>query len=414
MENSSADDKIKRHGRGRVSKSQEVMSRLAIAHDPRSIGEMVFGHRYDGFEIIEEQSIEDKMSRIAHEVENRLKKAMSGVEIRLESDGSPDIPAGRLRPWMSGKSAKQVIERAEAEFYANERVISALVEHLTRHLLIAEDLRSMADSARQRAIDELNALPAYVVEFANRLLMAGIEKDKLKNMSRSRLDAVVTAIRAEPQIDGHGDIGEKLADSPAGYDRSSICETGLSGKSSTPGSPENAKIAENGSLAQPKPDPATSDPALDEGSSGLWDRLDLGSLSYGIVERIASTDEEREALRFRLPHVKGLHDLAFLESEHSMAEQAEERMNLGMLERLLNRWTNREETELSKEERLLWGFLMLAIPFSDLAAEKLPPGMFHGLLLPGRTGRGKWVRQVISLDVTDEVRANQVREAGAA
>jgi hypothetical protein len=289
--------------------------------------------------------------------------------------------------------------------------------------VLGENLRSMAAEARRAVAEQLGELPKFMVEFANRLLAAGVGLNDVKNMSRNRLEAVVKAIRgvdaagADAQA---GYVGGRLSDfaeMPVDEKGENAPDKGQDGPDSTVrASSENVvsdasagwsrPSGDGGSGQQSRPSETPSDetsvpvqpePLAAPQPAGPWDVLDLGDLPYRVIERPADSDETRAALRFRYPTISSLMDIAVSTTERSMAEAAEHYIDIKSGIYLLDRWCKRDAVDLTDEEKMLWVFLLAVLRSPAKAAMRVQPGRFHGLLLPGITGSPR-VRQLVSTD----------------
>lgn len=168
---------------------------MTVVHDPASAGQMVFGEGATAEDLIEAPGIEAKLEAISGKIASRLGMTLEQARNRRDSETGVDEALVALRPWADQEIPENVVSSAEQQFYANDRVISALLAHLVEHVVIGEELRSIAASARRRAADELDRVPPVMVDFVNRLMASGVVIDDVRKMSRQRLAAVVAAIK---------------------------------------------------------------------------------------------------------------------------------------------------------------------------------------------------------------------------
>lgn len=401
--------------RGRIPNAVKKLRKLAAAGD-KSLPEGIdYASLEDPNGYIEAESAEEKMYEISRRVAARLENVGVSAAARFLAGDDNGADLSKARPWANSKSSEDVIYAAEAHLFANDRLVSGLTAHLVEHLVIRDDLLSVIRSARRRLGDEMHGIPRYLAIFATRLQAAGVTANDVTNMSKRRLDEVVALIKRNPIL-SDGPLHERAG-----------------GASDLARRAENAAADADGPVEMVRPEDSAStqsvtnsgDPmhggldAFDDMHSGAqediegpaggcgpaappWDLLDVAPLGYRLVERVASTDEEMTALGYALPQLSSLDDLALPGSalERGFLERGRRGVDMSQGRALLDRWAKRANVTLSTEETMVWLLLLLALPDAGLAREKLPAGTFHELLLPGRTGRGNKVRQLLSLDTS--------------
>lgn len=77
--------------------------------------------------------------------------------------------------------------------------------------------------------------------------------------------------------------------------------------------------------------------------------------------------------------------------------------------RFVTLWLSRVEQALSEEEIRIWSFLLVDLQTWPEGQAITTPGWYHGLILPGPSGSNR-VRQLMSLEATDEILANAFRQ----
>lgn len=139
-------------------------------------------------------------------------------------------------------------------------------------------------------------------------------------------------------------------------------------------------------------------PVVPAGPAGRWDSFDLGDLPYRISERIASSEEDAAALRFRLPEQGGMRDLPGVVGVlNALATQALNERDGRVGERFVTRWAERAKVPLTDEEVRIWCFLLMELKHIRAGDSMTPAGWYHGLILPGPVGTAR-VRQLVSTD----------------
>jgi len=185
----------KRVGPGRPKKNQEILARMALAFEPENTHPIIFNDKFCALDQIEPLGIDAKFAGISHKLLKLLENAREKAKFAAGSEDGIGSALMGLRQWASDDLPEKVVHACEKHLYANERVISALLAHLAERVVISEEIKSIAFAARQRAEDELRAIPPVMVDFANRLIAAGISGIEVRKISKERLAAVIGAIR---------------------------------------------------------------------------------------------------------------------------------------------------------------------------------------------------------------------------
>lgn len=422
-------------GKGRPSKNAIILDRMVAAHDPSNAGPNVFRGYGDPIDLMEEVGLEAKLSRISAIVSERLENAMeSARKLRDSEEASGGVLKG-IRPWSSEDYPENVVFWAEAEFFANDRVVATLTAHLVEHLAIGEELRSIALAARRRAQDELAEMPVAMVEFANRLMACGVSREEVRFMSKQRLNAVIAAIRGMdastpglvpdrlpmeasqgPGHDGDGAVFESSEQGvPDGLEHGGAhdsdgvsrggpqgVETASDGDSDVPAETGSRPVDGEVPVAGSGGDDGMVDTTVPARPKGRWEDLDLEALGYVIEDATASTDADMAALQMRMPEVDRLVQLALPGSpEVFMAESVVENSDRVLLERMLTRVARRLNIRLKEPERRLWGMLLVDMHGTRNGQLLSANGWCDGLVLPGAAGTTK-VRRLVAIDRSEE------------
>lgn len=441
--------------RGRPSKNKGILKRFALAFDPSTSLALMFEEMEGRTLGPDSLSPADILYRIFEEIKFSLEKARLAVSEAVDSDadlealgGSRDRPPEEL---LEGVCTENLLNRLEAQFYANEQMISAFTAYLVQMLVQREGLRARSLLARRRLFDELSETPRYMAIFANRLLASGVTRAEVQNLRKSKVAEVVSILKgisvqdAQALVDAvpyHADLADEEfgastgstassypvpAEETPGFENVRPSEEAILSPVDAPGDSLEAAPAladDSLSASEPMEDAETTrnggtdlssdsveEPAEDSQSPALprWSSIDLGPLPYRIVERVACSDDDAMALRYRLPEVDMLKDLASADIELEWANDTMVAMDPMLCNMLLSNWCSREGVTLSKEERLLWFFLLVVLHRPDHAARLIKEGFFHGMLMPVPGGSGTRVRQLISTNPSDEVLSRGVR-----
>jgi len=208
---------IKRLTPGRPTKNQEILARMTVAYEPENAHPIIFSEGFKASDFIEPLGIEGKFAALSTKLSERLEEAREKAKTRRDSDGDTARTLKELRQWASNDLPEKVLYTCENHLYANERVISALLAHLADHVILGEELKSIAFAARQRAEDELKEISPALVNFTNGLIACGITGRDVHKMSKERLAVIVSAIRgtsAQHEIGGIPSIPEAPSVSP--------------------------------------------------------------------------------------------------------------------------------------------------------------------------------------------------------
>lgn len=445
---------VKRSGPGRRLKSQQIIGNMVVAHDPESVGEIVFADVDRDVELIEDVGLPTKLARISELVGLRLGISQSDVESASDSEDPAKGSLASLRPWADGELPINVIIAAERHAHSNDRIVAALVSHLIQHVAIGEELRSLAASARRRAADELADVPNGMVVFIQELMAAGVVTKDVRDLSRTRMAAVVAALKGR-------DVAEVIDDVPVVIPRarSSSIPDGdialpgveddrvLEGSStpvevpSAPNSEISGEVPDSNSAitgeapdkvglegigdavmpaeiaaSDPSPEPA-NDPVQPVGPieppvplpvvqppvpQGRWDVLDMTGLGYVIEEKMAESDDELRAIRYALPEVSTLSELAAPGSaEVNIALGVENQMDRDLAATFFTRWCRRTSVQMTEEQKRIWTLLLVEMPLRDRGRRIGEDGWFDGLLMPGPKGTAR-VRRIVAIDRSEE------------
>lgn len=433
--------------KGRPSNNTRILERIVAAHSPDVAGPNVFKGYGSAVDLMEETGLDAKLSRISGIIASRLGNAVSDGKKLRDSESGPGGAFEGLRPWQSDDYPENVVFWAEAEFFANDRIVAALTAHLVEHIAIGEELRQIALSARRRAEEELVDVPAGMVEFANRLTACGITRDEVRFMSRDRLEKVIAAIRGvdadgvdlvpdrlpmdefDVYADGtgaptrngledgsdvgaHADAGspaETVEESPAdtgsqgldGEVRQDGQEQGFDGLSERD-DPVSVEAVEDVAIEAPEevPEPVAGPPAPPR-PKGRWDDLDLEPLGYRIEEVPASTDADMEAMRMKLPDVSSLNELAVPKSPDVMlTDGAMGQKDRSLLDKFLMRYSDRMQVRIGEMEKRIIALLLVDLPGGGKGRMMGARGWYHGVVLPGVEGSSR-IRRVVSIDQSE-------------
>lgn len=439
-------------GKGRPSNSTIILERLVAAHNPDLAGPNVFKGYGEGIDLVEETGLEAKISRISAIVSDRLENARDSALKLLDSEtdpegriSGPNARLGSLRPWSSDDYPENVVFWAEAEFFANDRIVSGLTAHLVEHIAIGEELRQIALVARRRAQDELATMPAGMVDFANRLTACGISRDEVRYMSRARMEAVIAAIRGvdastpglvperlpldATDVYGTGPIEgaeARIDDVPdaAGADSGAFSplpgksdpdvvgdavETGPRDDGSQDSERRDDTPAETGSTGLGREDSlsgeddgmddrgTTSEPVAEVVPDGppmtRWGPLDLSRIGYSAHEVVASSDEDMRALKMPLPEVDTFVKLAAKGTAEFMhADGAQENHDRKLVEKFFPMWIRRTGTRLTDAEQRVWALLLIELRGVGLGRNMGANGWFDGLVVPKGDGSARVIR----------------------
>lgn len=430
---------------------------MAVVHDPSSAGKMVFGDGFTGDELVEAVGVEDKIKAISGKIASRLGNAADLAKNVRDSELSGDGTLALLRPWLDQEVPENVVSSCEQQYFANERVISALFSHLVEHIVIGEDLRLVASAARRRASDELQRIPPVMIDFVNRLMASGVVVDDVWKMSKKRLGEVVAAIKGvDPSAvmadvdavpgntfsseDGrtsisrksdadsedapevafepvseeaveHVDSGRPDNDADALVEGSvhgliedsegvgSPSETSQSDGSQDTGSQGETGLDEPSSEGVEEPAEQVIDtPSEPVRPKGRWDDLDLSALGYSIEETVASSDADREALRMTLPAVTTLRELALPRSaEMAFMDGIETQKDRVIMDKFIRRFEGRMNVRISEMEKRVIALLLVDLPTNGAGRQMGANGWYDGIVLPGAEGSSR-VRRIVAID----------------
>ncbi len=434
---------------------------MTVVHDPEAAGKMLFGDGLASEELVEDVGIEAKLAAISGKITSRLESVSKRAKIDRDSEGEASNSPALLRPWLNDENPENVVSSCEQQFYANDRLISALLGHLVEHIIIGEDLRSIAGSARRRAFDELGDIPASMTEFANRLMAAGVVSDDVRKMPKKRFAEVVAAIKGVDMdavmsdvdpvplpISAFPENAVSSEDDKSAFPRTTeddgilpasddvvepseagpempveqiddgelIGEEAASPEGNAP--LEDASLTEDDSsltdveLAAERPVEADQSDAPTAGeptvspdaapvSLGVLDGVDLSSIGYKIEVVRASTDEDLAALKMPMPNGQSLYDVTVSSGlERTLANNVVRMRDRDSVDRFFRRWTDRTSTRLTPIQMRAWTLMLAEIPFLGKERNMGSEGWYDGVRIP--VVGTNWVARIIAIDRSDD------------
>lgn len=444
--------------RGRPSKKHEILARMSVVLDPSATGKMVFGEGAAAEDLIEATGLEAKLSAISTKITSRLEKAGRNAKIVQDSEEDEEFRQKLRRPWSDGDSPENLVSSCEEQFFANDRVISALLAHLVEHIVIGEDLRSMAASARRQAADELNRLPSLFIDFSNRLIASGVKAHDVKDLSKKRMAMIVSAIKgideeaalvdipnlpdkslsdvygrnefsgelvedkpptlvdaisSEAETNADEETAEietsDLIDVPEALNDENAAVTDMS-SSTIEGEETTAVIAreeieETPVEADQSDAPTAGEPTVSPDAApvslGVLDGVDLSSIGYKIEVVRASTDEDLAALKMPMPNGQSLYDVTVSSGlERTLANNVVRMRDRDSVDRFFRRWTDRTSTRLTPIQMRAWTLLLAEIPFLGKERNMGSEGWYDGVRIP--VVGTNWVARIIAIDRSDD------------
>ena len=398
-----------RRGRGRPTKREEILANMAIVLDPSAYGKIVFRNSATAEDLIQAPGVEAKLNELSRIIAERLESVRKDAESLAATDRAAGGSIASLRSWANDETPGKVIHQCELQSYANDRVIAALQAHLVEHVVIGEELRSIAHAARRRAADELRQLSCGMEEWAIRLGAGGVVDEDVRKMSKKKMAAVISLIKDSTEADAM----EALADVPMDplpfpeFDVSSLNGDSVGDE----GQPDEVISAASSFDHKAEHDHGARGagygkmPAIDAPKShpkNQWDDLDLTALGYRIEEADPSTGADMEALQMRLPEVSTIRELAMPRSpEMMMVDGIEGQKDRIIFDKFVRRYCDRNGLLISEMEKRALGLLLVDLPSPGPDRNLGRNGWYHGIVLPGVSGSNR-VRRVVSIDQSPE------------
>lgn len=289
---------------GRPPKSVQFLDRMAIAYAPASIYPLLF----------EEEGV-DARSPIARlgaadfdALYLKVRKNLEDVLDQASSRSGMSEPVygavRKLRERADTDAPESIIKACAEEISLNKRLISGLVEHLISHIIIGEELRSIAEAARSRVQNDLERVAQVYIDFVYRLEAAGVVENTVRDMTKSQLARVLALLK------GTSDDEQMLVISQISEKRDCVHEIFKEGfedgvasgaQANTPGvAHEKGEVSPSLVSDAADDECAIADAAAENtivhDPSSLWDTLDLEPIGYRIEEAEPSTVAYKEAL----------------------------------------------------------------------------------------------------------------------
>ena len=391
---------------GRPSKSAQILDRMAIAYAPESIYPLLF----------EKQGADEGQSiaKLAGADFGRLyRKARKNLETLLDQASSRDGMSrpthealAKLRERAVEDSPESIINACNQEMELNESLITALIGHLINHIIVGEELRFIADTARSRVGEGLKTAAPVYIGLINSLKAAGVVENNVRDMSKSQFIEILAILKktsGDEQKRVISEVSEGREVVPAIFKEG--FEDGVA-----PGEQANASGV---APAKEEVSPSLVSNDAEEGHAiadaaakntivhdprGLWDTLDLAPIGYRIEEAEPSTVADKEALSIILPGTRVLADWAVRGTqEHMFAEACVRQRDRILLEKFLKQHSERTGRVLPEMEKRIVSMLMIDLQPADVTRLTGKDGWFDGTVLPPKAGSSK-VRRVLAIN----------------
>ncbi|MFN3473015.1 MAG: hypothetical protein ACK4ZW_03105 [Blastomonas sp.] len=383
---------------------------MAIAYAPESIYPLLFEE--DGATARSSIARIDAgdFDALYREVRKNLEDVLDQASSRCGMSEPAYEALGRLRELADTAAPESIIKACAEEMLLNKRLISGLAEHLISHIIVGEELRSIAEAARSRVEEGFETVAPIYIGLVNSLKAAGIVENNVRDMSKSQFIEILAILKktsGDEQKRVISEVSEGRVVVPAIFKEG--FEDGVApGEQANASGVAPAKEEVSPSLVS---DDADDECAIADAATkntvvhdpkGLWDRLDLEPIGYRIEEAEPSTDADKEAMTIKLPETTALTEWASPRStEYMYATVCMNTHSKSIFDEFLSLHTERTGRLISEmEERIL---LMLMVdlwefPGAPIAGQE---GWYDGIVLPPKTGSSK-VRRVVSIDRSDK------------
>jgi regulator of replication initiation timing len=383
---------------------------MAIAYAPGSIYPLLF----EGEGATAKSSIAKLGAADFDALYLKVRKNLEDVLDQASSRSGMSEPAyeaaRKLRERADTSAPESIIKACAEEMSLNKRLISGLVEHLISHIIIGEELRSIAEAARSRVQNDLERVTQAYIDFVHRLEAAGVVENNVRDMSKSQLARVLAVLKGtsdDEQMGVISQISEKRDFVHEIFKEGFEDGVESGAQANTPG-----VAHETGEVSPPivigdtdnegAIDAATATSTIIHDPKGLWDDVDLQAIGYRIEEAEPSTVADREALSIILPETRVLKDWAVRGTlEYFSAKSCVEQRDWIVFEKFLDQHSKRTGRQFSEMKKRIISMLMIDVQNGPGGRFTARQGWFEGIVLPPKTGSSR-VRRVVSIDRSDE------------
>lgn len=401
---------------GRPPKSAQILERMAIAYAPESIYPLLFEIEGKDARWSKEKLVVPDFEELYLKVRKKLETILGQASSRDGISKPTHDALAKLRERVPTVPPESLLKACNQEMEINERLISGLVGHLINHIIVGEELRSIADTARSRVEDGLKTVAPVYLGFVRRLEAAGVVENNVRDMSTSQFARVLAALKGTSSDEQMQVISQILEERNVIREifKQSFEDGVAPGEQVAPSvvapEPEEISLAVIGGDADDGfaiADAAAENTIVDD--PGLWDNLDLEPIGYRIEEVEPSTAADIEALGIKLPETSVFSDMSHPSTtEHSDMQICVHGGSRGAVENVLRRHSNKTETPMSQMEMRILAMLLV-----DYQREPGKPligvdGWFDGIVLPPRPG-SSMVRRVVSINQAPHALVNAYR-----
>lgn len=185
---------------GRRPKSEIALASLVSAFDPASMAPSVF---HGGFDVINHAipkdlnaKVEDLLSKLTEQFRRKAKDVQDDAQQSFRTIET----LSSLRNLADTNSPETVIMACERIVSENNRLISTLLGHAMEYMMVVEEVKKIALSARQRAEDELSKLEPAFAMFMTKLAVDGVVVRDIVDITDKQRRDIISILKKDENL----------------------------------------------------------------------------------------------------------------------------------------------------------------------------------------------------------------------
>ncbi len=188
---------MSRNPGGRRPKSEVALAALISAYNPDSIAPSVF---HTGLEIIDHtipKGVDQKLDNLLAKLREQFQRKVDEVENDAQSNFRTIESLSALRNMANSSPPEAVIQACERIVSENNHCISTLLGHAVEMMMVVEEVKKVALSARQRAEDDVSKIDGAFVDFTNMLIADGIVARDIIYVTKKQRQEILSILKKE-------------------------------------------------------------------------------------------------------------------------------------------------------------------------------------------------------------------------
>ncbi|MCH2239904.1 MAG: hypothetical protein MK060_18670 [Blastomonas sp.] len=155
---------------------------------------------HTGFEIIDHaipQGVDQKLDNLLAKLREQFQRKVDEVENDAQSNFRTIESLSALRNMADSSPPATVIQACERIVSENNHCISTLLGHAVEMMMVVEEVKKVALSARQRAEDNVSKIDGAFVDFTNILIADGIVARDIIYVTKKQRQEILSILKKE-------------------------------------------------------------------------------------------------------------------------------------------------------------------------------------------------------------------------